>query len=119
MTQFDFANKYQRAAGLSLTAADYLRLERSRGIALTIGAAQSAERGNTSPATVDAIAGEVIPPASETLADELSRLTTSAAPAAMEMNYSDPAVKELAAFMAENFGHGSAGRLARHLGWPL
>jgi len=116
---FDFANKHQKAVGLSLTAADYLRLERSRGIALTIGAVQSAERGNTSPATVAEIAGEVIPPVSESLADELNRLAIGAAPAALAMDYSDPAVKALAAFMAENFGHGSAWRLARHLGWPL
>lgn len=119
MTQFDFANKHQKAVGLSLTAADYLKLERSRGIALTIGAVQSAERGNTSPATVAEIAGEVIPPVSESLAEELDRLVILAAPAAMEVNYSAPEVKALAAFMAEQFGHGSAGRLARHLGWPL
>lgn len=117
--KFNFANKTQKAVGLTLTAADYLRLERSRGIALAIGAAQSAERGNISPETLAEIAGEVIPVASESLAETLDRLVSAAAPAAMEMNYSDSAVKALAAFMSDNFGHGAAGRLASQLGWPL
>ena len=115
----NFANKTQRHVGLSLTASEYLHLERSRGIALTIGAAQSHERGNISTSTLAAIAGETPPAGIESEGETLERLVAAAEPAALAMDYGDAAVKELASWLQEKVGPGSPARLARQLGWPL